>query len=69
MMSLDETKAARPKEVLHDTTPSQITDHAFEPRGEWWTLCKHCPLARAAHRDPGRDPIRYYSDDNPDDEE
>jgi hypothetical protein len=36
-------------EVLHDETPSQITDHAFEPRGEWYTLCKHCRLSEAAH--------------------
>lgn len=42
-------KAERPKVVGHDETPSQITDHAFEPRGEWYTLCKHCRLAESAH--------------------
>lgn len=25
------------------------TDHPYDPRGEWWSLCKHCGLARAAH--------------------
>lgn len=25
------------------------TDHPFEPIGEWWSLCMHCGLARAAH--------------------
>jgi hypothetical protein len=44
-------KPYRPKEVAHDETPSQITDHAFEPRGEWYTLCKHCRLSEAAHRE------------------
>lgn len=43
------TKAPRPTEAQHDETPSGITDHAFEPRGEWWTLCKHCTRAEAAH--------------------
>jgi hypothetical protein len=28
---------------------SLIKDHQFEPRGEWWALCKHCGLAGAAH--------------------
>lgn len=54
--------------VLHDETPSQITDHAFEPRGEWYTLCKHCSLSEAAHVHTtltGREHIHYYSDDNP----
>ena len=65
MMSTDETKAPRAKEVIHDETPSQIIDHEFDPRGEWWSLCKHCRLARAAHRDSVLE-IRYYSDDIPD---
>lgn len=30
---------------------SHITDHAFEPKGAWWTLCRHCNIAEAAHRD------------------
>jgi hypothetical protein len=33
----------------HDEAPSQVNDHPFEPRGEWWSLCKHCGLARASH--------------------
>lgn len=60
----------RPREVVHDESPSGITDHPFEPRGEWWTLCKHCSRAQAAHAettvDGRRIIIGYYSDDNPD---
>jgi hypothetical protein len=26
-----------------------ITDHWYEPRGAWWTVCKICGLAEAAH--------------------
>lgn len=48
--------------VLHDETPSLITDHKFAPRGEWFTLCKHCGLSEAAHAETE---LRYYSDDNP----
>lgn len=33
----------------HDEAPPEIDDHPFEPRGEWWSLCKHCSLAQAAH--------------------
>lgn len=43
------TKPRRPIEVAHDEAPSNIDDHAFEPRGAWYTLCKHCGLAMAAH--------------------
>jgi hypothetical protein len=60
------------KEVAHDETPAIIGDHAFIPRGEWWTLCKICGLAQAAHASTtltGREHIAYYSDDNPDDDE
>lgn len=32
-----------------DESPPGINDHPFEPRGEWWSLCKHCGLARASH--------------------
>lgn len=45
---MTEEKIVR-KEVAHDETPSGITDHAFEPRGEWYTLCAYCGLAEAAH--------------------
>jgi hypothetical protein len=27
-----------------------VTGHAFEPRGAWWTTCRHCSLAEAAHQ-------------------
>ena len=33
----------------HDEAPPVTDDHPFDPRGEWWSLCKHCGLARAAH--------------------
>lgn len=42
---------ARPKEKQHDEAPSVIVDHAFEPKGEWWSLCKHCNRAESAHSD------------------
>lgn len=38
---------AEPK--AHDEAPSQVNNHPFEPRGAWWSLCKTCGLARAAH--------------------
>jgi hypothetical protein len=55
-------------EVVHDETPPRKRDHPFEPRGEWWSLCRHCNLSEAAHSETtltGRQHIRYYSDDNP----
>jgi hypothetical protein len=64
----DKGPMKRPKPVLHDETPSQIIDHAFEPRGEWYTLCKHCRLSEAAHMVTtltGREHFHYYSDDDP----
>lgn len=51
--------------------PAIISDHAFEPRGEWYTLCKHCSLAQAAHAETTvnwRDHISYVGDDDPDDD-
>lgn len=30
---------------------SHVTDHPFEPKGEWWRTCLVCNLAEAAHRD------------------
>lgn len=43
-----------PKENMSDIAPdtagsSAITSHAFTPRGEWWTVCRVCGLAEAAH--------------------
>lgn len=39
--------AEKPK--AEDEAPPVVGDHPFEPRGKWWSLCKHCGLARAAH--------------------
>lgn len=69
----EEPREAKPipirrKQVLHDEAPSLITDHAFEPRGEWYTLCIHCRRSEAAHAETtltGREHIHYYSDDTP----
>lgn len=64
-------KKERPKEVAHDESPSIVNDHAFEPRAEWWTRCKHCLLYEAAHAEttlvhpPGRT-IEYMGDDEDD---
>lgn len=33
----------------HDEAPSIIEDHPYEPEDEWWSLCKVCRLAQAAH--------------------
>lgn len=63
-----EAKAERPKEVVEDETPSGVTDHAFSPKGLWYTLCSKCNLAESAHTTTTVDhkvEIRYYSDDNP----
>ncbi|HVI77815.1 MAG TPA: hypothetical protein VM715_06560 [Candidatus Acidoferrum sp.] len=58
----------KPKEVAHDEAPSVIIDHAFEPRAEWWTLCRHCHLAESAHKETTLPPYRYHSDDMPDED-
>jgi hypothetical protein len=50
------------KAVQHDETPALISDHKFEAMGEWYTRCRHCKLAEAAH---AQSVIRYYGDDNP----
>lgn len=64
-MTIEDTpKTHRAKEVMHDEAPSVITDHEFEPKGEWWSLCKHCNLAESAHKKAKME-IRYYSDDVP----
>lgn len=62
-MTVEDTPK-RPKEVMHDETPSVISDHPFEPKDEWWSLCKHCNLAESAHKETTLK-IRYYSDDVP----
>ena len=71
MASHTDAKAGRPKEVQHDETPSGVTDHAFEPKGLWYTLCSRCNLAESAHAETTVNHgvlISYYSDDNPDDD-
>lgn len=57
------TTVKRPKEVPHDESPSQIVDHAFEPKFEWWSLCKHCNFSEAAHKETTLQPLKYHSDD------
>lgn len=32
-----------------DIKVTTIHDHPFEPKGEWWSLCKHCGLGQASH--------------------
>ena len=67
-MTIEDTpRASRPKEVMHDESPSVITDHLYEPKGEWWSLCRHCNLAESAHAESKQIPFGYVSDDIPDD--
>lgn len=63
------------KRSAHNADPAIISDHAFEPRDQWWSLCKHCGLAQAAHSETSIDTLEemrqstshigYYSDDTP----
>lgn len=58
------------KDAAHDESPAIISDHAFVPRAEWWSLCRVCGLAEAAHDETTVDhnkrvEFTYYSDDNP----
>lgn len=39
----------RRKEVGHDEAPSIISSHPFEPKKEWWSVCKYCEFAESAH--------------------
>jgi hypothetical protein len=57
---------ARAAEVVHDETPSVVNDHPFEPKAEWWSMCKHCNLAESAHKETS---ILHYVGDEDDDEE
>jgi hypothetical protein len=61
------TEPSRPKEVAHDETPSITIDHPFEPKAEWWSLCKHCNLAESTHKETTLK-FSYYSDDMPDED-
>lgn len=52
--------------VDYDEAPSAISDHAYEPRGAWYTVCRICNLAEAAHTETTldwRDRIAEYDDD------
>lgn len=68
MMASDEV-SKRPKEVQHDESPSAITDHPFQPRGEWWSRCAYpgCNLSEAAHSETTLR-YRYVGDDNPEED-
>lgn len=48
----------------HDEAPSNIVDHAFEPSGAWWSLCKHCNLAQAAHLETTIDSLEEIKKDH-----
>lgn len=70
-MAVDTTP--RSKET-RQSDPANVDDHPFVPRDEWWSLCKVCGLARAAHEEVSPEAIEaerqshiaYYGDDNPD---
>lgn len=38
-----------------------ITDHKYAPMSEWWTTCRYCRLAQAAHAESE---FVYYGDNN-----
>jgi hypothetical protein len=59
---IDQNSSRRP-EVIHDETPSIITDHPFVAKGTWWSLCLHCNLAESAHKETTNPPFHYVSDD------
>lgn len=60
----------------YDEAPAIIADHAFEPKREWWSLCRYCGFAMASHAETTVDPkdhiapravtIEYYGDDEDD---
>lgn len=52
------------KSVEFDETPPEIKDHAFEPRGAWYTRCKHCGLAQAAHSETTIDQLAEIKADH-----
>lgn len=68
---ISQAKAERPKEVQHDESPSQITDHPFSPKGLWYTLCSRCNFSEAAHAETTQDSqkivVEYYRDANAED--
>lgn len=36
-------------QAIDGPAATTVYDHPFEPRGEWWTVCRHCGLAEASH--------------------
>lgn len=56
------SSSPKPKEVAHDESPAIISDHKFSPMGEWYTRCRICRLAEAAHAESEK--IGYYDDDD-----
>lgn len=38
------------KYVEYDEAPSAVMDHPFVPKGAWYTRCRDCGLAEAAHK-------------------
>lgn len=61
MLVFDDRKL---KPVDQDEAPADIDDHPFEPRGAWYTLCRHCNMAMAAHTETTVNPREHigYSD-------
>lgn len=50
-----------------DEAPAIISDHAFEPKGAWYTQCRRCGLAMAAHSTSTVNPrehIGFFGDDD-----
>lgn len=45
------------KVMAHDEAPAIISNHPFVPRGQWWSLCKVCGLAQAAHAETTIDSV------------
>lgn len=60
-MAIDTPKK---KPIETDEAPAIINDHAFEPRGEWYTVCKHCGLAAAAHSETSIDDLEEIRADH-----
>lgn len=70
--SKSETKTPRLMEAMHDEAPSNIVDHPFQPKAEWWSLCgfikpdgRRCNLAESAHAETTL-PFGYIGDDSDD---
>ena len=65
-MMAQDTQPPAP-EVQHDETPPPVGEHAFVPKGEWWSLCDICNLAESAHKETTLvRPFHYVGDDDDD---